>query len=140
MTTSRNCHLHKLQDSAQKALAICTTLFWGIPIIFAMVRIVRFIKIGLSPRFDIISIVYLTTIMAVIAQWLKNRTIKIIANAFLIFISLLLFLGLLIAAAIGGWNAMSISSLLLITFIYPAICITLACLSIVYYSMNRKRD
>lgn len=124
----------------QKALAICTTLFWGIPIIYVMVQIVRFIKIGLIPEFDIWFIVFLLTIMAVIAQWLKNRTIKIVANAFLISISFLIFIVLLIAAAIGGWNAMSIPSLLLITFIYPAVGITLSVWSIINCSRKRKAD
>lgn len=127
----------------KKALAICTTLFWGIPALYVIVVEIIMICHKHNHYYpgmyfpDIICIFgSLVLIGAIIFQWRKDITMKLAANIILLIFSLVLVPLFLLACAAGHQPLIYFY----ISLFYPAIGIILSVWSIINCSRNRKRD
>ena len=102
------------RNTTQTVLRIITTVFWGVPAVYVLVAEIFMIVRGLMgtlpfeypievmlPNFVFLAGAMLL-ILAVIAQWGKNKTRKVLGNVLFLIISILLVPILMLGAAFAG--------------------------------------
>ena len=124
------------RNTTQKVLRIITTVFWGVPAVYVLVAEIFMIVRGLMgtlpfeypievmlPNFVFLAGAVLL-ILAVIAQWGKNKTRKVLGNVLFLIISILLVPILMLGAAFAGAGGT------FIVLLYPIAGLVLAILSL----------